>query len=70
MSPDFFPTQRSANDPEHWRMRAIEARAIADTFVNDQARQRMLSIAASYDHLAGLAEKQPLQAQEPERKLN
>jgi hypothetical protein len=67
LSPNFFPTGRSANDPEHWRMRAIEARAIADSFRNDEARQRLLSIAASSDRLAKLAEKQSLLAEERKR---
>jgi hypothetical protein len=48
-------------------MRAIEARAIADSFRNDEARQRLLSIAASSDRLAKLAEKQSLLAEERKR---
>ncbi len=46
------------NDPLHWLARAEEARALANTMDDDpSAKQRMLDIAASYDHIAELAEK-------------
>jgi hypothetical protein len=34
----------AANDPDHWRLRADEARAVADTFVNAQAREQLMRI--------------------------
>jgi len=46
------------NDPLHWRARAEESRALANTMDDDPlAKQRMLDIATSYDHIAELAEK-------------
>ena len=60
--PYFTATYRAANDPEHRRWRAEEARSLADTFVHPRAREHMLSVAASFDRLAELAEKNRLQA--------
>jgi hypothetical protein len=51
----------AANDPDHWRVRANHARTIADTFVHKEAREQMLVVAAAYDGLAELAEKDRLQ---------
>jgi hypothetical protein len=42
-------------DPAHWSERAEEARRLAETLGDAQARQTMLEIAASYDRLAGRA---------------
>jgi hypothetical protein len=44
------------NDPEHWRQRAEEARAIADGIADPEAKRTMLRIAEGYDHLAERAE--------------
>ena len=44
------------NDPEHWRARAAEARAVAEHMPDPEARQTMLSIAADYEKLAKRAE--------------
>jgi hypothetical protein len=48
------------NDPEHWRQRAEEARALADQMNDEASRQTMLRIAADYDRLA---ERAALRAQ-------
>ena len=48
------------NDPEHWRTRAEEARALADQMNDEPSKQTMLRIAADYDHLA---ERAALRAQ-------
>jgi len=46
------------NDPLHWHARAEEARALANTMEDHpDAKQRMLDVAVSYDHLAELAAK-------------
>jgi hypothetical protein len=43
---------------KHWKSRAEEARAVAAQMSDDLSRQTMENIAASYDKLAGWAEKQ------------
>ena len=45
------------NDPEHWRQRAEEARAIADSLNDSQSKEAMLRIAKDYEHLAERAER-------------
>ncbi|MBM3547134.1 MAG: hypothetical protein FJX54_09275 [Alphaproteobacteria bacterium] len=44
------------NDPDHWRKRAEDARARAETFTGT-AREAMLGIADSYETLARHAER-------------
>ena len=44
------------NDPEHWRSRAEEARAIAGDLKDPETRRIMLEIAKGYDRLAEHAE--------------
>jgi hypothetical protein len=39
-------------DPEHWRRRAAEARALANTLGDPDAKKTMLGIADGYDRLA------------------
>jgi hypothetical protein len=39
-------------DPDYWRNRADEARAIAGQFEDESARRIMLEIADGYDRLA------------------
>jgi hypothetical protein len=44
------------NDPEHWRDRAKEARAMAEGMTDSVSKQKMLDVAANYEHLAKRAE--------------
>ena len=46
-----------ANDPKHWRMRAKEARALADKMSDQLSKEMMLGIAEDYDRLAERAEE-------------
>jgi hypothetical protein len=50
----------AANSPDYWRLRADEARTVAESFWNAQAREQMMRIADSYERLAELAVKGPL----------
>jgi hypothetical protein len=45
------------NDPEHWRDRAREKRALAERLRNELAKQTMLRIANDFDRLAERAEE-------------
>ena len=40
------------NDPGHWRLRAEEARTVADQMTHEEARAIMRRIAMDYDRLA------------------
>jgi hypothetical protein len=40
------------DDPEHWRSRAEEARAVAEQLSDPEAKRTMLRIAADYEQLA------------------
>ena len=44
--------------PEHWRIRAEEARTVADQMTYEAARTIMRRIALDYDRLAKVAEEQ------------
>jgi cytochrome c553 len=44
------------NDPEHWRDRSKEARAMAEGMADSVSKQKMLDVAANYEHLAQRAE--------------
>ena len=44
------------NDPDHWRDRAKEARAMAEDMTDPVSKQKMLDVAANYEHLAQRAE--------------
>jgi hypothetical protein len=44
------------HDPEYWRMRAKEMRALADGLTDAISKQMMLDIANDYDRLAERAE--------------
>jgi hypothetical protein len=44
------------NDPEYWRDRAKEARAIAEDMADPVYKQKMLDVAANYEYLAKRAE--------------
>jgi hypothetical protein len=45
------------NDPAFWRVKAKEARAMADYLTNDRARRCMLNCAVSYERVAQMAER-------------
>jgi hypothetical protein len=45
------------NDPKHWRSRAEEARAMAESLTDPEAKQLMLNVAADYEKLAKRAEE-------------
>jgi hypothetical protein len=45
------------NDPEYWRSRAEEARAVAVQMTDPRTKAIMLSIAQDYEKLAGRAEQ-------------
>lgn len=51
-----MPTS-SINDPDHWRQRAKEARAIAEQMTDQQSKEAMLRISADYERLAERAEE-------------
>jgi len=45
-------------DAEHWRERAIEARALAGCMTDPEAKRAMLGVAEDCDNLAVLTEEQ------------
>jgi hypothetical protein len=45
------------NDPEHWRARAREMRALASLAHDEEARAAMLKVADDYENLARRAER-------------
>jgi hypothetical protein len=53
------------NDPEHWRDRAREKRALAERLRSEQAKQAMLRIANDYERLAQRAEEQSSGSPQP-----
>jgi len=46
-----------ADNPQHWRERAEEARAQAEQMTDEVARSGMLRVAESYDHITRHAEE-------------
>jgi hypothetical protein len=46
-----------SSDPQHWRARADEARAMAEKITDPQAKAAMLEIARNYEHIAERAER-------------
>jgi hypothetical protein len=44
--------QAISNDPQHWRKRAAEARAMADQIADPVAKRAMLETAKGYERLA------------------
>jgi hypothetical protein len=45
------------NSPEHWRERAEEVRALAETVDDAAVKSKLLEVAAEYDRLAERAAK-------------
>ncbi len=43
------------NDPEHWQLRALEARSVADRIDDPDVQARMLNIALQYDKIVDRA---------------
>jgi hypothetical protein len=52
-----MPEVSHFNDPEHWRQRAKEARALAEQMSDETAKKMMLEIADDYEKLAVRAAK-------------
>ena len=46
-----------ADDAQHWRARAAEARAMAEQLTDEKAKKAMLNIAKSYERIAKRAEQ-------------
>jgi hypothetical protein len=44
------------NDPEHWRDRARQTRAMAETVTDSAAKRAMMAVAGEYDEVAKRAE--------------
>jgi hypothetical protein len=53
------------NDPKHWRHRAEEARAMAESLTDPEAKQLMLNVAADYEKLAKRAEERSTGVRRP-----
>lgn len=51
------PMTSPIDDPDYWRDRAAEARAIADIMRNPDSKRTMLEIAKGYDQLALFAQQ-------------
>jgi hypothetical protein len=43
------------DDPEHWHVRAAEARALAEKMSDPEGRKAMMEIAEKYDRVAARA---------------
>jgi len=52
-------------NPEHWRDRAEEARAVASQMTDPRAKATMLDIAKGYDTMAEHAQARAVKAKEP-----
>jgi hypothetical protein len=53
------------NDPKHWRHRAAEARAMAESLSDPEAKQQMLKVAADYEKRAKRAEERSAGVEQP-----
>jgi hypothetical protein len=51
------PSRERLNDPEYWRRRAEEARAIAEQMIDPDTFAIMVRVAEQYDNLAERAER-------------
>jgi hypothetical protein len=50
-----MPIAPHLNDPEHWRQRAEESRALAERMSDETSKKMMLRIADDYEKLAARA---------------
>jgi hypothetical protein len=55
-----LPSSKRLNDPEYWRSRAEEARAIAEQMVDPGTFATMLRVAEQYEDLAQKTERRGL----------
>ena len=62
------PMANTIDTPKHWRMRAEEARAIAETMTHPETKRVMLGIAESYEKLAKAAEARTSDKNEPDQR--
>lgn len=56
------------DDPEHWRDRAAQVRALADQIGNEKAQAALFQIAAEYMHLAERAEERMAAKKAPQQR--
>jgi hypothetical protein len=61
-----MPASFSVDDPAHWRVRAEEARTLADEMSDEISRKMMLQIAEGYERLAKRAEERAKKKREDE----
>lgn len=50
------------NDPIHWRQRADETRALAETLTDASAQSQMMEVAAAYERMAERAANFPIKS--------
>ena len=50
------------NDPIHWRRRADETRALAQTLTDASAQSQLMEVAAAYDRMAERAANSPIKS--------
>lgn len=50
------------NDQIHWRQRADETRALAETLTDASAQSQMMEVAAAYDRMAERAANSPIKS--------
>jgi hypothetical protein len=62
------PSRERVNDPEYWRRRAEEARAIAEQMIEPENFGMLLRVAELYESLAQQADCRRLATPDPARK--